>query len=145
MRFRSALIAAIPLIGVAPGLVMAQVVSTPVPPGSAGWSFNLTPYFWLTTFRADLQAKGPARQHGDPWVSLGINDYISDLNFAFMGGTEARNGRFSVLTDLVYASLSFTTNAGNNGTLHLDSVDLQAVPFPSRAAFSFAPARGSML
>jgi hypothetical protein len=133
VRFRSVLSVAIALLfGTAPREAMAQIVSTPAQPDSAGWSFNLTPYFWMTTFRADLQAKGPLGNTVTESISLGINDYISDLNFAFMGGAEVRNGRFSVLTDLFYSSLSFTTNAGNNGTFHLDSVNLPSgsIPIP---------------
>jgi hypothetical protein len=129
VRFRSAFIPALlAVLAGGSGPAIAQVVSTPVQPASAGWSFNLTPYFWLATFRANLQYNGPQGNTVTEDITAGINDYISHLNLAFMGGAEARDGRFSLLTDLVYAGLSFTSDPSHNSTAHLTRVNVAGVP-----------------
>jgi hypothetical protein len=106
------------------GPAIAQVVSTPAQPASAGWSFNLTPYVWLPTVRANLQYNGPQGNTVTQDITAGINDYISDINLGFLGGAEARDGRLSLLTDLIYLGLSFT----NNSTSHIARVNVASGP-----------------
>src|SRR5689334_10437807 len=61
----------------------AQIASAPPVLGSQpGWSFALTPYVWLPTISADLQASGPRGGSVTTNISSGIGDYISDINFA---------------------------------------------------------------
>ena len=67
------------------------------------WKFALTPYLWLPTIngttRFDLP---PASGDGRFDVQLGPNDYLSNLQFTAMVAGEARNGRTSFATDIVY-------------------------------------------
>jgi hypothetical protein len=102
----------------------AQIASTPAPQGSMpGWSFAVTPYVWLPTLSADLRANGPRGGTANTSISAGIGDYISDINAGLMLGAEARHGRFSVLTDLIYVNTSLTSSVS-----HLSSVNLGSGP-----------------
>lgn len=107
MNLRLGILAASVAIGTSAISAHAQVVSTPVQPASAGWTFNVTPYIWLPTIRADLNFHTPSGSTVTESINAGINDYISNINFGMMGGAEARDGRFSLITDLIYISLSF--------------------------------------
>jgi len=67
-----------------------------------GWSFSITPYLWMPnidgTFRYDL----PADKGDNAKVRVGSVDYLEKLQMALMLAGEARKGRLSVLTDVVY-------------------------------------------
>ncbi len=102
----------------------AQIASSPSPQGpSSGWSFAITPYIWLPTLSADLQATGPRGGTVSTSVSAGVGDYISDINFGLMLSAVARHDRFSVMTDLIYMNASLTTSVN-----HLSSVNLGPGP-----------------
>ncbi len=102
----------------------AQVASTsPVPGAPSGWTFSLTPYAWLPTIRTTYSNTGPRGASVTTNISAGIGDYISELNFGLMLGGEARYGRFSVMTDLVYTNASITT-----ADSHLSSVNIGSGP-----------------
>lgn len=100
----------------------AQVASTqPAAAGTSGWTFDVAPYFWLITLRSNLTYDTPRGNTLTSQVTAGINDYISDLNFAGMVGGEARNGPFSLMTDGLFTSLSLTTSTTHFGQLNLGS------------------------
>jgi hypothetical protein len=101
---------------------LSQVASTPAPsPGTPGWTFAVTPYFWLATVRGDFVYSTPRGDSVTDHVSAGINDYLSDLNFAGMLGAEARYDRFSLMTDGIFTSLSLTTETNHLGQINLRS------------------------
>ncbi|MFT3975122.1 MAG: hypothetical protein QM699_17265 [Amaricoccus sp.] len=64
-------------------------------------SFSLSPYLWLPGL--DTSA-GTAK--GDFDFSLSASDVLSSLDVGFMGVAEARNGRWGLALDLIYADLS---------------------------------------
>jgi hypothetical protein len=87
----------------------AQIASTaPNPEAPSGWTFAIAPYGWLPTIRAGLDFNRPRGGTVTTNVSAGIGDYISKLNFALMGGAEARDDRFTIMTDLIYTNASLT-------------------------------------
>lgn len=89
----------------------AQVASTaPSASAEAGWTFAVTPYIWLPTIRTTLSFNTPRNGTVTSTISAGVGDYISKLNFGLMGGAEARLGRFTIMTDLIYTNASLTTN-----------------------------------
>ena len=67
------------------------------------WSFTVSPYIWLPTIngttRFDLP---PASGDGRFDVKIGPNDYLSNLQMTAMVSGEARSGRNSFATDIVY-------------------------------------------
>jgi hypothetical protein len=99
-----------------------QVASTQAPsPGTPGWTFAVTPYFWLATIRANFVYGTPRGDSVTDHISAGINDYLSDLNFAGMVGGEARYDRFTLMTDGLFMSLSLTTDTNHLGHINLPS------------------------
>lgn len=72
----------------------------PPPPAASGWEFRFAPYLWVQAVEGTVGVRG---LEGD--VDMGFDDILGDLDFAFMGAFEARNGRWSILTDVNYAEL----------------------------------------
>ncbi len=103
----------------------AQVASVPPPAdGKPGWSYAIAPYIWAPTISSEVKLTDP-RTGGvvTSNMSVGFSDYLTDINFAAMASAVARNGKFTVMTDLVYMNASMTTN-----TSHLSSVNLGSGP-----------------
>ncbi|KQV41739.1 MULTISPECIES: hypothetical protein [unclassified Rhizobium] len=65
------------------------------------WTFTVAPYFWMAGL------SGQTSQFGLPTVDMDADfgDILSNLDFAFMAAGEARNGRFSVIGDIIYSKL----------------------------------------
>lgn len=80
---------------------------TPVEPAApaalnGGWQFSLTPYMWAAGIGGDVG-------HGDRTLAHLHYDFskvINTLNFAAMGMAEARYGRFSLSSDLIYMRIT---------------------------------------
>jgi hypothetical protein len=68
-----------------------------------GWGFALTPYVWFTGLDGDVGAIS-----GLPAVDVdaGFDDLIEKADLALMLAVEARRGRFGVVADVTYLSLS---------------------------------------
>ncbi|MBK8536499.1 MAG: hypothetical protein IPL59_16065 [Candidatus Competibacteraceae bacterium] len=73
----------------------------PVLAQSSDWSFALSPYAWTLGLTSSVETAW-----GTVEVDKSIGDVLSDLDVAFMGAFEARNGRWSLIADLFYADLS---------------------------------------
>ena len=65
------------------------------------WTFTLTPYLWLPNINGSLKYKLP-NIDAKPEVDVGPNDWLSNLDFAFMISGEARKGKWSIFTDAIY-------------------------------------------
>lgn len=67
-----------------------------------GWTFTVAPYFWMAGLSGDLA------QFGAPTVSIdrSFSDIFNDLDFGAMAIGEARNGRFSIISDIMYTRIS---------------------------------------
>ena len=66
------------------------------------WRFTLTPYLWLPNINGTLKYAIPPGGGGRPEVETGPNDYLENLSFALMLAGEARKGKWSLFTDLIY-------------------------------------------
>lgn len=75
-------------------------VATP-PATDPGWTFRMAPYLWAQGIDGTMGVFG---LEGD--VNMSFRDIVSDLDFAFMGAFEARNGRWGIMTDINYAETS---------------------------------------
>jgi hypothetical protein len=110
-------------LGVA-SIAQAQVVSAPLELQlQPAWSFAVAPYGWLPTISSTISYTGPRGGTVSTDINAGVGDYISKLNFALFVGGEARYDRFTLMTDLIYANVSLTTN-----NTHLSSVNLGSGP-----------------
>ena len=75
------------------------------------WQFQVTPYIWLPTIEGSLHYQPPPGSGGGPNIGLGPTDWLDLLNAAALVSAGASKGRFSILTDAVYLSLT----ADNDG------------------------------
>jgi hypothetical protein len=95
------------LLGVA--MMSATATAQTVPDGSdSGWRFSVTPYLWLPTVGGELRY-GP-RERGTAHVDLDPQNIVDALKFGLTFGAEARYGRFTLATDLLYLSLGNQTS-----------------------------------
>ncbi|MEM7073973.1 MAG: porin family protein [Pseudomonadota bacterium] len=67
-----------------------------------GWEFFGSIYLWSTS--VDIDSATPL---GSTSGTLSFSDALENLEFGFMGAFEARKGRWSLFTDLVYTDLAF--------------------------------------
>ncbi|MGI9261030.1 MAG: hypothetical protein ACR2QR_03285, partial [Woeseiaceae bacterium] len=81
------------------------------------WEYSLTPYIWLPTIDGTLKYNLPPGAGGSPNISVGPTDWLELLNAGLLVNGNARKGRFSIFTDLVYLSLT----SKNDG--RVESVD----------------------
>jgi hypothetical protein len=84
------------LLFLTPGIAGAQ----PASPASDDWAFFLTPYLWGSGLSGTVGLAGR-----DADFELSAKDLIQSLDFGIMGNFEARRGRWSIGTDLVYTDL----------------------------------------
>ncbi|MBX9751706.1 MAG: hypothetical protein K5Q68_19105 [Roseococcus sp.] len=82
------------------GAAQAQTIPSASDPG---WRFSLTPYLWLPTLGGELRY-GP-RETGTAHVNIDTTSIIDSLKFGLTFGAEARHGRFTLATDLLYLDL----------------------------------------
>jgi hypothetical protein len=85
--------------------ILAALVALTVPAGvhaEEGWTFSLTPYLWLPNINGQLKYAPPPDGGGRPEVDTGPNNYLENLSFALMLAGEARKGKWSAFTDLIY-------------------------------------------
>jgi Ca2+:H+ antiporter len=66
------------------------------------WAFTVTPYLWLPNVNGTLKYNPPPAGTGAPAVDTGPNNYLENLSMALMLSGEARKGRWSIVSDLVY-------------------------------------------
>lgn len=67
-----------------------------------GWQFGANVYMWMPTF-------GGKTASGDS-IEINFDDLLKDLQFTFMAGVEARNGRWHITTDVIYLKLEQDNN-----------------------------------
>jgi hypothetical protein len=99
----------------------AAVYDEPLP----GWSFTVAPYFWMAGLSGDIA------EFGAPPVSVDVKfaDILKALDFSMMVVSEARYGRFSLSSDLLYLKLSTdktTPKTPFAGSLGLGAKTLEA-------------------
>ncbi|WPB85614.1 hypothetical protein [Sediminicoccus rosea] len=95
------------LLGVA--LLSSAAMAQTVPDANdPGWRFSLTPYLWLPTLGGELRY-GP-RERGTAYVDVDPQSIVDTLKFGITFGAEARYGRFTLATDLLYLNLGNQTS-----------------------------------
>jgi opacity protein-like surface antigen len=62
-----------------------------------GWQFGASGYMWMSNI-------GGKTASGDTY-ELTFDDLMKDLDFTYMGGLEARKGRWHITTDIIYLNL----------------------------------------
>jgi hypothetical protein len=88
------------------------------------WHFTLTPYVWLPSFEGTGEFDTPPDGGGRPDVEVGPVDYLEHLELALMLAGEARRGKWSVRSDVVYVDFgderaSVRTVTGPGGAVEI--------------------------
>jgi opacity protein-like surface antigen len=67
-----------------------------------GWQFGANLYMWMPTF-------GGKTNSGDT-IEIKFDELLNNLEFTYMGGFEARKGRWHLTTDVIYMKLQQDNN-----------------------------------
>ena len=72
------------------------------------WEYHVTPYLWLPTIDGSMKYGIPpgSGSGGGPEFSVGPTDWFDLLNFGLLVSGSAKKGRFSLMTDFVYLSMT---------------------------------------
>jgi hypothetical protein len=93
------------LLGALTCAATAQAQTVPSATDS-GWRFSLTPYLWVPTISGELRYGLPGNGGASgAKVNVDASNIIDALKFGLTFGAEARTGRFSLATDLLYLDL----------------------------------------
>ena len=79
------------------------------------WQFRASLYGYFPTIAGSTVFPPPAS--GGSSIALDASDYLSALQFVFMGNLEARKGRYGVLTDFIYLDFEADKSATRDFTL----------------------------
>jgi hypothetical protein len=110
--FASAL-AALAVAVALPGTAAAQS-SAQAAPVDGTWQFGVALYAYLPSVGGNMAF--PTRS-GDSSVAVDADTLIDSLNFAFMGTFEAHNGRFGLISDLLYLDISGSSSQSREFTV----------------------------
>lgn len=96
------------------------------------WTFSIAPYFWMAGLSGDIA------QFGAPPVEVDVKfaDILKSLDFSMMVVGEARHGRFSVFTDLLYLKVS--ANAATPRGVFANTIGLGAKTFEMTGLAGYA-------
>lgn len=83
--------------------IAAAALAVGVPGGAVAqdWTFDVSLYGWLPGLDATIDTP-----YGQVEADGGGGDVLENLDMAFMSTLEARNGKWGVLLDVIYADLS---------------------------------------
>ncbi|WP_371744782.1 hypothetical protein [Nordella sp. HKS 07] len=102
-----------------------------------GWTYSVTPYFWAAMLSGEIA------QFNSPTVDVdaSFSDILDNLDFAAMAIGEARNGRFSLVGDLIYTKLS--SGSATPYGIVAESVDVQSSTFAALAGAGYSVLEGA--
>jgi hypothetical protein len=114
-------------------LCASSAMAQSVKPSADAWQYSITPYLWLPAVDGNLRFGPPAAGGATPNVSVDAETMLGALDFAFMFSADARKGKWSIATDLIYLDLSsdksgvnsIDFNAGN-GPVNIANTALDA-------------------
>ena len=101
----------------ADNITAASSLVTATSEGSgSGWEFAVTPYLWMSGFKANIDTP----QGESVKVDESFTDILGDLKFAFMAGFEAKHGRFVSVQDIFFLSMGSSAD-GHIGPVPIDA------------------------
>ncbi|SDK25662.1 outer membrane beta-barrel protein [Aliiruegeria lutimaris] len=80
--------------------LMLACCAVPVQAQQSEWRYTGSAFGWFTGLSSSVETR-----LGTVEIELDFGDVWDKLDFAFFGSFEARNGRWALVTDLVYADL----------------------------------------
>jgi opacity protein-like surface antigen len=120
LRFAHSILAAAAIAALVP--LQAQAADVALDEPASDWTFTGAAYLWGAGISGQSGVFGLEPQE----VDLSFSDLLKDLDFAFMGLGEARNGRFVMGMDLTYTNVGSTVDnpRGEGDERFLDSIDV---------------------
>ena len=91
------------------------------------WQYTITPYLWLPTIDGVLNYSPPPGGGGSPEIEMGPTDWLDLLNMGVLVSGNAKKGRLSIFSDLVYLSLQ--SKEGRIESVE-DTITVPGVPVP---------------
>jgi hypothetical protein len=98
----------------------AQAADISAPEAADGWTFTGAAYLWGAGISGESGVFGLPPQD----VDLGFGDILKDLDFAFMGLGEARNGPFVLGLDVTYTQVGSEIDNPRSNELFIDKVNV---------------------
>lgn len=95
------------------------------------WTYTATVYGWFTGLNSTVET-----QFGDLEADLDFADIWDSLDMAFFGGFEARNGRWALVTDLIYSDLSSSEDTPFGVLFRRGEVETRMTLFSAYAAYA---------
>ncbi|TCM67956.1 MULTISPECIES: hypothetical protein [unclassified Rhizobium] len=121
-----------------PSTILQAADLTPLAPAPAavqtasGWTFNVTPYFWLAGISGDVGHGRLPSVH----VDADFSDLFDHLDFAAMVTGEARYNRYSIFGDVLYTK--FSLNAATPRGIVASDVNVSAKSFAGLIGVGYA-------
>jgi hypothetical protein len=94
----------------------------PPPPAESDWVFTAAPYAWLSGINGSVASFGAPETD----IDISIGDVLKNLDVGLMGAGEARNGRFLIASDFMWAKLSGDQGLPLGGNVELTAEVLTA-------------------
>jgi opacity protein-like surface antigen len=120
LRFAHSILAAAAIAALVP--LQAQAADVALDEPASDWTFTGAAYLWAAGISGESGVFGFPPQE----VDLSFGDLLKDLDFAFMGLGEARNGRFVMGMDLTYTKVGASVDnpRSEENEVILDGVDV---------------------
>lgn len=94
--------------------------SAPEPPAESDWVFTAAPYAWLAGMNGSVASFGAPETD----IDFSFSDVLKNLDVGLMGAGEARNGRFLIASDVMWAKLSGDRDLPLGGNVELTAETL---------------------
>jgi len=118
-------------LGALAGLGLGAAVTAGSAHAQSQWDYSLSVYGWFTGLSAELETR-----FGDVEADLTFGDIWEQLNIAAFASFEARNGRWALVTDLNFASLTAEEDTPSGLAFSDVEVDTRLTVFSAVAAYA---------
>jgi opacity protein-like surface antigen len=114
-------------------IAVAVMISacTPAFAQSSDWAYTASVSGWFTGLESSVETS-----FGTVETELDFADVLDSLDLAFFGSFEARNGRWALVTDLIFADLGTDVSAPFGDAFRRADVDTQNTLFSAYAAYA---------
>jgi len=116
---------------------MPQKAPPPQPRIESSWTFTITPYAWLTNLNGSSTVANQTKDIDVTFVDLMRHAEIPKDLIELSGFFEARNGRFSIFSDIVYQKIAVSQDAGGSRTLSINGIPVAVASGQINASAKF--------